>query len=138
MSRRLSATQEDYLEAILQLIVAKGAARVRDIADALGVHKSTVTAALKSLSEKGFVQHSPYELTTLTGSGRRIAEAVVRKHDLIASFLRDVLKVDPETAERNACRMEHVIEAAVLERLVDFLDGLPVSARNDYTPERGS
>lgn len=116
----VSDTLEDYLEAISGIIAKKGVARVRDIAKTLSVHKSTVSSALKSLSEKGLVNHSPYELITLTPRGRNMAEEVVRKHKLISRFLEEVLLVEESMAEANACRMEHVLDKEVMERLQLF------------------
>lgn len=121
-SPQLSSTLEDYLEAILALSEVGGDARVRDISERLSVHKSTVTAALKTLSEKGLVDHEPYGAVVLTDAGRLIAVRVARSHAVVKSFLQEVLLVDAATAEENACRMEHVMDAAVLERLVGFAE----------------
>lgn len=117
----ISPALENYLETILGLVHAKGAARARDIADALDVHKSTVTAALRSLAAKGLIGYSPYESVTLTPPGRRIASKVARSHGGIRRFLTDVLLLDERTADRNACRMEHVIDRQVAERLEQFV-----------------
>lgn len=117
---RISATLEDYLEAILKQVERDGAARVRDIAADVSVHKSTVTAALRALSEKGLVNYVPYGSVTLTGAGRHIAESVKHDHEVICAFLRDILLVEEPEAEMNACRMEHVMDRAVLDRLVVF------------------
>jgi len=111
---------EDYLEAVWRLVDEKGVARVRDIAAALSVHKSTVSSSLKSLSEKGLVNYSPYEITTLTPRGREIAEDVVRRHEIIRDFLVQVLALEGNRADANACRAEHVLDAEVLERLACF------------------
>ena len=116
----LSSTLEDYLETIYELIDSKGAARVRDIADALDVHKSTVTAALRTLADKKLINYSPYELTTLTPRGVTIARQVQRRHEILETFLRGVLLVEGDRAKRNACRMEHVVDSEVLDRLVLF------------------
>jgi len=121
-SARLSPTLEDYLEAISRVISKSKVARVRDVAAAMGVHKSTVTAALKSLSEKGLVEYSPYEVTTLTASGREAASEVLQRHELIREFLTDVLLIDEDVADANACRMEHAMEPQVLERLAVFAE----------------
>jgi len=121
-SLTLSATLENYLEAISRLAVEKGVARVRDIADAMSVHKSTVTAALKSLADRGLVNYAPYEHTTLTPRGQRIAQRIVRRHEVISRFLTDVLLVDQDAADANACRMEHVLDKEVLERLRLFAE----------------
>lgn len=113
----LSTSTEDYLEAILRLIGAKGAARVRDIAAVLSLHKSTVSSALKGLSEKGLVEYSRYEITTLTELGKEIAQEVNRRHEVLRRFLAEVLDIPGDMAERNACRMEHVVDAEVLQRI---------------------
>jgi DtxR family transcriptional regulator, Mn-dependent transcriptional regulator len=119
----VSTSTEDYLEAIARLISEKGAARVRDIAAALSVHKSTVSATLKGLSEKGLVNYSRYEIATLSELGQEIAEDVHRRHEVIGRFLAEILGVSDEAAQANACRMEHIMDADVLDRLsllVDF------------------
>jgi len=119
----VSTSTEDYLEAILGLVAEKGAARVRDIAAALSVHKSTVSSALKGLAEKGLVHYSPYETATLTGLGEEIAQDVRRRHEVLGRFLTEILGIGDETAQANACRMEHILDADVLDQLsllVDF------------------
>jgi DtxR family transcriptional regulator, Mn-dependent transcriptional regulator len=121
VSPAVTINTEDYLEAILRLITEKGAARVRDIAAALAVHKSTVSQNLKTLAEKGLVKYSRYETTTLTASGQKIAEDISRRHQVIGQFLEEILGVDEAAAQANACRMEHILDAEVLERLSLFV-----------------
>ncbi len=116
----ISAAQEDYLEAILVLEAANGRVRVRDLAERLSVHKSTVTAALKGLTEKMLIDYEPYGRIALTRQGRHAAERVSADHAVAKAFLTDVLLVDAATAEENACRMEHVMDRDVLNRLVSF------------------
>ncbi|MBN1394861.1 MAG: metal-dependent transcriptional regulator [Pirellulales bacterium] len=116
----LSTKLEDYLETIYWIVEKKRVARARDIAAALSVHKSTVTAALKSLSRKGLVNYSAYEAATLTPKGRKAAEVVVRRHEIGRDFFINVLALDEKLADANACRMEHVLDPAVMERLAAF------------------
>jgi DtxR family transcriptional regulator, Mn-dependent transcriptional regulator len=113
---------EDYLEAIARLVGEKGAARARDIAAALTVHKSTVTAALQSLAKKDLVNYVAYEAATLTPAGRKIADDVIRRHEIVRGFFMQILAVDEATADANACRMEHVLDAEVLDRLACFAE----------------
>lgn len=120
MRQIVSEKLEDYLEVIFSFEGEKRPARVKDIAEALSVHKSTVTSALRSLSEKGLVNYMPYETANLTTSGRRIAKEVRQHHNTIRRFLTEVLLIDEDTADENACRMEHVIDKKVLERLACF------------------
>ena len=61
----LSASLEDYLEAILHLVTEKQVARSRDIAKRLRVNRSSVTGALQALAKKGLVNYEPYEAVTL-------------------------------------------------------------------------
>lgn len=117
---KISAALEDYLEAILRLREAKGAARVGDLAAALSVHKSTVSAALHSLARKGLAHYTPYEAVTLTSKGAAVAREVSLKHGGIRRFLRQILLLDEDAAEENACRMEHGVDAKVMERLILF------------------
>jgi DtxR family Mn-dependent transcriptional regulator len=116
-NHEISAVAEDYLEAILKLSGEKGAARVRDLAAELGVHKSTVSLALKALAEKGLVDYSPYEMARLTPDGEAVANEVTRSHEVIRRFLVRVLGMDEATAGENACRAEHVIDDSVKERM---------------------
>jgi len=118
----LSSTLEDYLETMARMIAEKGAARVRDIAAALSVHKSTVTGALRSLSEKGLVDYAPYEIATLTPKGQEVARRMAHRHKVIRNFLVEVLALDEQVAEASACRMEHDLDREVLERLRVFAE----------------
>ena len=121
MAKVMSAALEDYLEAIAELTREQPGARVRDIAARVGVHKSTVTAALHSLSDKGLVDYRPYAAATLSAAGRVLADEIRRRHRILRRFFRDVLGLDAATADANACRLEHAIGGRCLERLLAFL-----------------
>jgi DtxR family Mn-dependent transcriptional regulator len=116
-SERLSRRLEDYLEAVGDLVAAKGSARVRDIAARTGVSMPTVTTSLRQLAKVGLVNYDPYELVTLTDRGQAVSRGIRGRHDALADFLESVLGMDAATAQENACRMEHVVDDAVLGRL---------------------
>lgn len=118
----LSASLEDYLEAILHVTSRNEVARCRDISEALGVSKSSVTGALKTLSEKKLVNYQPYGFATLTQRGRAIAERVAMKHDVIESFFVKILGVDVDSAQEAACKVEHSLGADIIDRLAVFMD----------------
>jgi DtxR family transcriptional regulator, Mn-dependent transcriptional regulator len=124
----LSASQEDYLEAILQLERSSRVARVSDIASQLNVSRPSVTGALKGLVERGLVDHARYGHATLTETGTRLALDVERRHLAIRDFLTDVLGIEGEQAETTACRLEHVLEPEVLAHFVSYAEDL---ARSD-------
>jgi DtxR family transcriptional regulator, Mn-dependent transcriptional regulator len=121
MNEKLSATLEDYVEAIYRLERDKRTARVRDISELVGVAKSTVNAALKSLASKELVEYEPYELIVLTKKGRRTAIDIVTNHEILQHFLHDVLMLEPEKAEETACKMEHSVDREIIERFACFL-----------------
>jgi DtxR family Mn-dependent transcriptional regulator len=100
---------EEYLETIYDLESRDGSAKTTAIAKCLKVAPASVTEALKSLSDKGFVQYEPYHGATLTEKGKEIADAIKRKHRLLEVFLTDVLKLNREKVHDEACRMEHTI-----------------------------
>lgn len=119
--KQLSSNHEDYLEAISSLQKEKGWVRVKDISEFLEVKAPSVNSALKILSKAGLVDYEKYGRIELSESGRRKANSVQKRHDLLVLFLTKILKVDPETAAKDACRMEHVISPQTHAKLVCFM-----------------
>ena len=118
----LSEHLEDYLETILVLQQENTVARVKDIADKIGVLSGTVTSALRTLSEKDLINYKPYSFITLTNKGKKIAREVLRRHNVVKDFLQCVLLLDESEAEKNACRMEHAMDKIAVNRLVQFIE----------------
>ena len=129
MVDELSASMEDYLEAIYHIVVAKQAARAKDIAKRLKVNNSSVTGALRSLSEKGFINYAPYDVITLTPKGHKHAEDVVRRHEALMDFFTKVLCVDQAEASDAACKMEHAVSRTILDRLIRFVEFIEICPR---------
>ena len=127
---KLSASLEDYLEAIYNLASESEGARSKDIAETLGVARSSVTGALQTLGEKGLANYRPYGCITLTKSGRAIAAEVVRKHNVLKSFFVDVLGVDEDTAQQAACKAEHAFGPEIIGRLLSFIKYVTESDKN--------
>jgi DtxR family Mn-dependent transcriptional regulator len=132
---QLSASLEDYVEAILRLERASRVARVSEIAVQLDVSRPSVTGALKVLGARGLVSHTPYGHVTLTEEGSRIASEVERRHVLIRDFLTGVLSLPDDKAEVAACRMEHVLEPEVLEHFVAYSEGLRAGSGSESQPD---
>lgn len=120
--RSLSASQEDYLEAIYNLTEASGIARSGEVADALQVSRPSVTEALRALKKKGLINYRPYGYITFTGSGVKEAARVARKHSILRSFFSDVLGLQAHLAQKAACRAEHTLEPEVISRLLQFIE----------------
>jgi DtxR family Mn-dependent transcriptional regulator len=118
----LTESMENYLETILDLEEDHKVARAKEIAERLDIQRGSVTGGLKTLAERGLINYEPYSYITLTPEGKRIAREVAHRHSVLTDFLLNILRVDPELAEQNACRMEHAIDNTVMERLVCFID----------------
>ncbi|MFW6133068.1 MAG: metal-dependent transcriptional regulator [Planctomycetota bacterium] len=130
--RKPTASQEDYLEAILALVADGAEARAGDIARRLGVSKPSVTGALKVLARRGWVRYEPYGRVELADAGRRAAERVRRRHEVLRRFLADIAGVEPSVADANACRMEHVLDERAMQavrHLTDFASHSPAGRR---------
>lgn len=118
----LSTAMQNYLEAILELSEKEGFARVTDIATKLGIAKASVNEAIHTLKDRKLARHERYGPIELTSKGREQAARIRRRHHLLRRFLIEILAVDPKTAERDACLMEHVVSPVTLERLAGFLE----------------
>ena len=82
----LSASLEDYLEAIFHIVARKHAAKAKDISRQLKVSSSSVTGALRSLADRDLINYAPYDIITLTKKGNQIARDVIRRHEALRNF----------------------------------------------------
>ncbi len=129
----LSASLEDYLEAIYHLSAEDRAARSKDIAQRLKVSRASVTGALRSLSSKGLVHYQPYGGIRLTEKGRQLAGRVARKHAILTRFFADVLGVDAALSHEAACRAEHSLCPEITPRLTAFVDFITQTQGDETT-----
>ncbi|WP_446010356.1 metal-dependent transcriptional regulator [Candidatus Electrothrix sp.] len=134
---KLTASQEDYLEAIYHIVSEKMAARAKDIAEYLAVRASSVTGALRILRSMGLVNYAPYDLITLTEEGYTAAEEVVRRHSALQDFLVNVLGVDEREADEAACKMEHSVPKTIVERLVKYAEYVEKCPKGGISWESG-
>lgn len=116
----LTPAQEDYLEIILDLARTHRVARVRDIARGKGVRMATVSDALRRLATSGLVEYHAREFVQLTPEGEARAQRVAGRHEFLRRFLTEILLLDPEVAERDACAVEHHLSPATVDRLASF------------------
>lgn len=115
---------EMYLKTILRLGRDNNPVRVKAIADRMGITMPSVSEALRTLKTKGLVLHPSYGEVKLSAKGRRLAEGVNERFEVLQRFLVEILKVDESTAELEACEIEHVVGKDTYERLTVFLDYL--------------
>jgi DtxR family Mn-dependent transcriptional regulator len=119
--KNLSQSQEDYLEAIYDLINERGEATVSEIAERLSVAKPSVVKALKRLRELELINQEPYGDIHFTPEGREKAKSVRLRHNTLVYFLAEFLGVDGDIAEADACALEHHLCPCSTERLLAFI-----------------
>lgn len=112
---------EDYLEAVLKVERENGVIRGVDIAKELGVSRGSVSRGLDKLVEKKYLEKETYGEIRLTDLGRKKALDITKKHKALTEFLTNVLGVSPDTAETDACKIEHDLSEETTEKLYEFL-----------------
>ena len=104
----IQKSSEDYLETMLMMQEKHGYIRSIDVAEHLGVTKPSVSYATKRLRENGYITMDKTGLITLEPSGLAIAREMLERHQALTNFFVN-LGVDQETAESDACKIEHDI-----------------------------
>ena len=112
---------EDYIEAVWFLSSGQPEVRLTDVANRLGLSKASVSRAMATLRETGYLEQRKYGALHLTEAGIRKAKEVAKRHELLERFLTEVLKVDAAAAKIDACRMEHAISRETMACLIDFM-----------------
>jgi DtxR family transcriptional regulator, Mn-dependent transcriptional regulator len=120
-SRPPSEVVAHYLEAIYYMWSEGEPLRSARLADWLGVSRPTVTVAVRRMAGYGMVRMNKRKEIVLTASGRRAAEAIVRRHRIMERWLTDGLGLDWVTADEEAARLEHAVSEVVERRLYEVL-----------------
>lgn len=112
---------EDYLERILMLNERNGVVRSIDIANDMGFSKPSVSIAMKKLKEKKLIEIDEKGHITLTPEGEDIAKKTYEKHELLIKLLV-YFGVSRETAEKDACKIEHALSDETAIKLKEFAE----------------
>ncbi|MBS4534339.1 metal-dependent transcriptional regulator [Clostridium sp. D2Q-14] len=113
---------EMYLETILVLRKRNGQVRSIDIARELNFSKPSVSRAVGILKDDGYISVDSNGYIELTKKGIRVAKDIYEKHKVLTEFFITVVKVSPEIAEEDACRIEHVISDETFRGLKRILE----------------
>ncbi len=126
---KLSASLEDYIEAIHHIAEENVVARSKDIAQRLDVSRASVTEALRALAKRELINYAPYEAITMTAKGKKTAQDVIFRHEALKRFFIEVLAIEQEIAEDGACRVEHSAPPEVISRMISFMEFLKACPR---------
>ncbi len=116
----INESAENYLETILMLSKKLPVVRSVDIANELGFKKSSVSIAMKNLRENHHITVSDAGFIFLTDSGRKIAEMIYERHEVISNWFISI-GVSRETALEDACKVEHALSQETFEAIKKYL-----------------
>lgn len=118
----LTPTRENYLRTLFQLSRSGEGVRLTDLARAEGVRLPTARHAVNCLRDLGFAAQENYGRIQLTEKGQVLGQEICNRFELTRKFLIEVLGVQGEAAEHEACIMEHHLSDATLERIAVFVN----------------
>lgn len=122
--KKITPSKENYLRVLLELSSYNKNIQSKDITDALGISKASVSRMMNILKEEGYILKEKYGTVTITEKGFYVASEVKKKRNLLKMFLINVLGVDSKIADIDACRMEHVISTETAEKITQKLKKL--------------
>lgn len=117
---KLSASLEDYLEIICNLLKTGDNVKAVEVAKKLNISRASVSEALAKLAERNLIVYESHKGITITTEGLKKAQDVILKHNTLTAFFEETLGLKKDVAEDNACKIEHVISDDVFERIMKF------------------
>ncbi len=111
---------EDCLESIYMISLEKRSIRVKELSDKLKVTKPSIVSALKELKNENLISQEKYGYIELTEDGLKEAKEILKKHNMIKEFLIDILEVSEDSADKDACQMEHFLSSETLSKIEEF------------------
>ncbi len=117
----LSHTQQDYIKTIWRIEKKDQFAKMKLIAEQVGVKPPTVSAMIRQLENMALITYTKKTGASLTKDGKREAERIIRNHRLIETFLKKVLNLEEPLLHSEAEKLEHVISDHVIARIDEYL-----------------
>jgi Mn-dependent DtxR family transcriptional regulator len=113
---------ENYLETIL-ILNEKNNGKVKsiDLAKELNFSKPSVSRAVNILKNEGYIKVESSGYLILTEAGMAKAQMIYDRHKTLTKLFSKIANVTPEVAEKDACRIEHVISNETFYGLKTFL-----------------
>ena len=138
-SNPLTHSAAHYLMTIRALLQERGYARVTDIARALNITRGSCSISLKPLKKRGLIVEDDNKFLKLSAEGDRLAQLVEKNDEVLEAFLNQVLGVDLEQAEIDACKIEHLLSLETSTRLASFLKFVQSDSKSakDFLKELG-
>lgn len=117
----LSQSREDYVKFIYEHSEGDAVSN-KMIAQGLQVAPPSVSEMIHKLANEGLVSYRPYYGANLTEAGERMAEELIRKHEIWEYFLEHKLNYSKEEVHDLAEILEHSTPLDLADRLADFIE----------------
>ena len=117
----LTHSSVHHLMAINELLKENGYARGIDVANYLNISRSSVSVTLQKLLAKGYLLEDDNKFYHLSEEGKEIANDVLSTRRIVKMFLTDVLNMDEDIAEQDACKIEHLLNHETGKKLYKFI-----------------
>lgn len=117
----ISKSLEEYLKTMYVLKKQNGNVRVTDIAKKMNCTKPSVNKALYNLKDNELVNYESYGTIELTKKGENLAKKILETYDIVYLFLKDVLNLKSEEAEKEAEKIKLAIADETVNELAKYV-----------------
>ena len=118
--KMITSGLEDYLELIYNSTEKKENIKAIDIANKFNISRSSVSEALIRLADLGLIIYNGRKGIYITNEGKVEAEKIIKKHKILYTFFSEILSIKETISNKNACKIEHVIDDEVINKIELF------------------
>lgn len=117
----ISRALEEYLKTIYIIKKQNDGVRITDIANKMHCTKPSVNKAVNNLKNNGLLNYETYGTIELTEKGENLAKKIIETYDIVNVFLKDVLNLDSEKAEKEAENLKSVMSDYTINKLARYV-----------------
>lgn len=117
----ITKSLEDYLEYIYNKLTLDKEIKAVDIANKFDISRPSVSEALIRLADMDLIIYEGRKGIKITDKGIEQAEKIIKKHKILSDFFVKILKINPLLADVNACKIEHVIDEDIIDKMKVYI-----------------
>ena len=117
----ISKALEEYLKTIYVLKKQNENVRVTDIANSMNCSKPSVNKAINILKDNGYLNYEAYGTIEMTEKGENLAKKILETYDIVYLFLKDVLGLESEDAEKEAQKIKLSMNDNTINSLAKYI-----------------
>lgn len=117
----ITKSLEDYLEFIHNKLIQDKEIKAIDIANKFKISRPSVSEALIRLADMDLIIYEGRKGIKITEKGTLQAQKTIKKHKILSDFFTKILDIDLISADNNACKIEHVIDDNIIEKMEIYI-----------------